>query len=297
MRVIWRVLPVLLFFSGCVQLDAETALSVPDSVHVAQALTQRRSYRIEASTQMVGFSLMINGIELQITDGSEPFTSQISINDWMISGNNDVAITISWPDRVPFSPDTSSASFRLFANNTLLREFKWPVSEIQDTANAYPHTFTETIRADYFPRVLLGRAERVISSAGVLPREDQTEIADLAEQLRTALREKDMEKINELLMTKYTDLAAARSVSPSSVRNEANNTFRELMEKENYAIFFNGRNSFFSVVDDRAVRLGQGRIGFPEPALIITYRENRTTVRWVMELYFAKINGTWVIIR
>jgi hypothetical protein len=41
----------------------------------------------------------------------------------------------------------------------------------------------------------------------------------------------------------------------------------------------------------------QGSLGFPEPALVMTYRENRRTLRYDLDVYFAKIGGRWVIVR
>ena len=215
----------------------------------------------------------------------------------MVSGSNKIDITVLWPDDVQFSPGISSASFKLFSNDKVIKEFKWPLSSIPDVINAYPHTFTESFNASGFRKVQLEQAERIISSAGTLPREDQTEIADIAQQIRTAFTEKNIDAINELMGTKYADLAVARFTTAAAVRAEEEEKYRELMDKTGFTVYFNGRNSFFSAADDRAVRLGQGRIGFPEPALIITWREGGKAMRWTMDLYFAKINGKWVIIR
>jgi len=131
----------------------------------------------------------------------------------------------------------------------------------------------------------------------VLPRGDQAEIAAIAKQLRTAFTERNYSVINDLFRIKYADLAKARFASEADIRDEANTKYREMMNKTGFSVFYNGRDSYFSAADDRAVKLGQGRIGFPEPALILTWREGGRTVRWVMDLYFAKIDGKWVIIR
>jgi hypothetical protein len=241
---------------------------------------------------------VVNGAELTVIEGVPGgIGTKININDWMVSGNNKVDITILWPDDVTYAPHIASASFKLFSTDRLIKEFKWPQAGTPDVINAYPYTFTETFRADGFPRVSLEMAEKVISSAGVLPRDDQAEIDAIAKQLRSAFIAKDMDTINALMEAKYIDLAVARFTTVAEIKAEAETKYRELMGKTGYSIYFNGRNSFFSAADDKAVKLGQGRIGFPEPGLIVTYREGRTTERWAMDLYFAKINGKWVIIR
>ena len=300
MSMLCRILSVIILFTSCVQIEAESNPSVQESVTQRQTrTTPRRSfnYRVEATTQIVGFHLMVNGVGLLSSDGGTSVSTEVNINDWMVSGNNDVSITIIWPDGIDFSPGTGSARFRFFSNNSLIKDISWPASGIQDIRASYPHTFNDSFRSSGFPRVLLERSERVISSFGVLPRDDQAEIIEIAVQLRRAFIEKNIESINNLLGTKYEDLARAHFTTAAEIRAEENAKFQELMSKEGYTVVFSGRNSFSSVADDRVVRLGQGRLAFHEPAIIINYRENRRSERFTMELYFAKIDGNWVIIR
>ena len=299
MRKLWWVLLFVALFSTCAQTPPENNSSNQNqSVSSSRSLKRSYLFYIDASVQAVGFSVVVNGAEILIVDGGESsFNSRIDINDWMISGNNKVDITIFWPDSVKFTPGITSASFKLISNDKLIKEFKWPVARASEGPNSYPYTFTEVFKADGFSKVQLEKAERIISSAGTLPREDQEEIAAIAKQLRTAFIEKDMDTIYNLMRTKYEDLATARFTTVAAIKAEADTKYNELMAKSGYTVYFNGRNSFFSAADDRAVLLGQGRIGFPEPAVIIVWREGRVTQRWTMNLYFAKIDGKWVIIR
>jgi len=285
-------------FSACAQTPPDNNSSNQNQ-STSSSRNPRRSflYRIEASVQIVGFSVMVNGAEILIFDGGENnFSSRIEINDWMVSDNNKVDITIFLPDSAKFASGTVSASFKIMSNDKLIKEFKWPIDKTSEALNN-PYTFTETFKADGFPRVQLEKAERIISSAGILPRDDQDEIAAIAKQLRTAFIEKDMDTISNLMRAKYEDLATARFTTAAAIKAETEAKYSELMTKTGYSVYYTQRNSFFSAVEDRAVRLGQGRISFPEPALIITYRESGKSIRWIMDLYFAKIDGKWVIIR
>jgi len=284
-------------FSACAQTPDEKASS-PGAASSKGPQKRTFFYRVEASSQTVGFNVLINGTELLVSETPRPSGVSTAINDWMISGNNEISITIFWPDGVTFTPGTSAASFKLFSNDTLLKEFLWPATGVPDQKNSYPFSITETFKADGFPKVSLERAERVISSAGVLPLSDQEVIAARASELRKAFTEKNIAAIDELLKTKYADLAVARFTTPAAVKEEANEQYAELMGKDNYTVSPpTRRNSYSSTADDRVVRVTQGRIGFPEPALVITWKEGRATRRWDMELYFAKIDGNWVIIR
>jgi hypothetical protein len=253
---------------------------------------------MESVSQFAGFSILVNGAELLVNEGGKNHSSRVDLNDWMVSGSNELAITLFWPEAAKFAAGTAAASFKLFVNDTLLREFKWPAAGVRDTLEAYPYTINETFRASGFPRVLMDRAERVISSAGNLPRSDQEEIAVLANEIRKAFTEKNIPEIDRLFRVKYTDLASARFTTAAALRTAADETYSDLMEKEAYAVRpLAGRYGYFSTADDKVVRLVQGRIGFPEPALVITYRDGRRTVRYDLDLYLAKIDGKWVIIR
>jgi hypothetical protein len=302
MRKFLPVFWVLLLLTAC-----QTPSDPSDSVAAAAAPTLRptqrvsgkvQHYRIESVSYVAGFSLLVNGAELLVNEGGKNHSSQVDLNDWMVSGNNELAITLFWPETAKFAAGTAAASFKLFLNNTLLREFKWPAAGVRDTLEVYPYTINDTFRASGFPRVMMDRAERVISSAGNLPRSDQEEIAVLSNEIRKAFTEKNIPEIDRLFRVKYTDLASARFTTVAALRTAADGTYSELMEKEAYAVRpLTGRYGYFSTADDKVVRLVQGRIGFPEPALVITYRDGRRTVRYDLDLYLAKIDGKWVIIR
>lgn len=292
---------MLLFACALTPAKDETAPDNAPSGTTTPARTQQRKtffYRVEATSQMAGFTVLVNGTELHVSEGAKPSESKTNINDWMISGNNEISFSIFWPDNVKFAPGTAYASFKLYSNDTLIKEFTWPGAGVPDLASSYPHTITDYFKADGFPRVALERAERVISSAGVLPKSDQEVIASMASELRKAFVDKNIALINELLANKYADLAVARFTTAAAIREEISGQYLELMGKENYTVRpHSWRFSYSSTADDRVVRVTQGRIGFPEAALVITWREKGTTRRFDQELYFSKIDGKWMIIR
>jgi hypothetical protein len=256
-------------------------------------------YRVEAAAQMVGFNVLVNGTEVYVSEGAKPSELKTTINDWMISGINEISFSIFWPDSVKFAPGYgASALFKLFSNDTLLKEFTWPIASKPDQANSYPYTFTEMFKADGFPKVALERAERVISSAGVLPKSDQEVIAGMATELRKAFTGKDIAVINELFKNKYADLAVARFTTAAAIREEISSQYLELFQKDSYTVRPPGSRFFYSsTADDRVVQVRQGRIGFQEAALVITWKEKGAAKRFDQELYFSKIDGKWVIIR
>lgn len=303
------------FVSACAQTPVEKGpgqISVPvpgagggssisasprDAVPGGRA-RRTHQYRFEINAQGIDFSLLINGHPLLVEEGGKKTSSSVVINDWMISGANEVSINIDWPIAAKFSPGAASAAFALYMNETVLKEFRWPAQGVPDVEASYPHTITDTFKADGFPRTQIERAERVRYSMGIFPQNDQTEIASVIGELRLAFTEKNMPKIGDLFKAKYADLAAARFSSPSDIKGEMDAYFLELMEKEAYAVRpMSGRYSFSTTMDDKLVRVVMGRPATPEAALGITYREGRNSRRYDLDLYFAKIDGKWVIIR
>jgi hypothetical protein len=301
MRKLGWILPIIMLFCACVGTQAEDSTVLrpePDSPPPPPPVKRVYFYRIESSSQIQGYNVLVNGAEMLTNEGGKPSEFRTDINDWMVSENNEISITIFWPEGVRFTSGVSPASFKLFSNDTLIKEYRWPAPGVSDVSSSYPRTINETFKTDGFPKVLLEKAERVISSTGVLPRDDQQSIATLVEQLRKAFAEKSIAAIDELFKTKYNDLATARFTTPAAIKAEADKQYLELMEKEAYAVRpFSGRYGYYSTADDRVVRVIQGRIGFPEPAMVITWREGKRTLRWDLELYFARIDGKWVIIR
>jgi hypothetical protein len=290
------VLSAFVMVSACAQTPVDTS---PVPVLPKPARSGRFSrYRFEINSRAVDFNLLVNGAELLVAEGAKTAVFSVPINDWMVSGNNEISITLFWPENIRFVPGAASASFVLYANDAVLREYAWPREDVPDTQESYPYTVNETFRAEGFPRVMMEKAHRVISSMGALPRSDQDEISALVEELRRAFTEKDVYRIGELFRVKYADLAAARFSTPAAVKGELESQYLTLMEKEAYAVRpFYGRYGFFSAADDRVIRVVQGRVGFPEAALSITYREDRKAARYDLDLYLAKIDGKWLIIR
>jgi hypothetical protein len=133
---------------------------------------------------------------------------------------------------------------------------------------------------------------------GVLPQADQAEITAVVEKLRQGFAAKDLEAIDELFAAKYADIATARFLKTEEYKAEMDAFYTELFSREAFAVRpLYSRYNFQSTAADRLVKVMQGSLGFPEPALVMTYRENKRTRRYDLDLYFAKIGGKWLIVR
>jgi hypothetical protein len=291
------VFPVLIILmSGCVsatELKGDTAAE-------ADADPSLYRYHFDISANTAGFSLVVNGTEMLSFEGGKSYSQSVNLNDWMVSGNNEFALSLFWPDEAKFTPGKASAAFVLSVERTppggkkeesVLYTLQWPGT----TAETYPFTVTETFRPGKFPRVLLEKAEPV---RGVLNRTDQDEITAVVDQLRAAFSAKDLDAIDGLFAAKYRDIAAARFIKPQELKAEMDDFYTQLFKREAFAVRpLYTRYSFQSTADGRLVKVMQGSISFPEPALVATYRENRRTARYDLDLYFAKVDGKWIIVR
>jgi hypothetical protein len=262
--------------------------------------TSRYRYYFDISTNTAGFTLIVNGVELVYFEGGKSYSKSLDINDWMLFGDNEFEISIFWPDDARYTPGKASGVFTLSMEETKsggdtktseLYALQWPGSLTEN----YPFSVTETFKPKQFPHVLIEKAERI---TGVLPRSDQEEITAVVEQLRQAFAAKDPALIDELLFIKYADIAGARFVRLDAYKAEVNSFYTSLFEREAFTVRpLYSRYNFQSTAADRLVKVMQGSIGFPEPALVMTYRENRRTLRYDLDLYFAKIDGRWIIVR
>lgn len=280
--------------TACVQMEpvrvpvksAETPVPVETGLF-------RQFYTFDIEARAAGFSLFLNGTELVFFEGGGDYSASTPLNDWMLPGENNFSITI-----VPFPVvPVSSCTFSLVQQTegvfppVVLFSFAWP----DDGAR---REISGRFGAEGFPDLLAGKAERVISSSGVLSRSDQGEITALIQTFRQALSEKNLDALQSLLEAKCRDAAAARFISAEEYRAECRVFYSSLMEKPGFTVLpFYGGYTFHSTADDRFVKVMQGRVGFPEPAVVVEYRDDSGKVRHEHDLYFAKIDGRWVIIR
>jgi hypothetical protein len=276
-----------LALAGCAQTPATGNTSAP---------RRAQHYVFDVEAENAGVDLVLNGTELAWFDGGKFWSSSIPLNDWMVSGTNTFEISVFWPEGVKFTPGISSVKIALNLNGETKQE--WRLPDADETPQSWPRTISGSFRAEGFPKLLIEKASTVISSTGALPQEDQQEISTLAGELMSAFTNRDIDAIDELFKYKYADLSMARFVSTSSLKAEMDDIYREIMEKDRFAVqpLF-GRYNFQSTANDFLVKAMQGRIGFPEPALVLTYREGGRTRRYEVDLYFAKIDNAWVILR
>ncbi|MDR1931046.1 MAG: hypothetical protein LBQ44_10530 [Treponema sp.] len=265
--------------------------------------TSRYRYGFDISVNTLGFSIVLNGTELVSFEGGPSYSKSLDINDWMISGDNEFTITLFWPDNKKFNSGAASGLFALSSEKlesagqgsgekTELFSRSWPAPGAEEN---YPLSVSGRFKPDRFNPVLIERGELF---NGVLSRSDQEEITAEVEKLRQAFAAKDLDAVNALFADKYADIAAARFLKPEEYRAEMDGFYSGLFAREAFTVRpLYSRYNFQSAAAGRLVKVMQGSLGFPEPALIMSYRENRRTLRYDLDLYFAKIGGRWVIVR
>lgn len=285
-----------LFFGSCAQFPVTGNDDPVETVVENPAAESRYRYSFEINSE-AAFSLLLNGVELVFFEGGSSYSAPVILNDWMISGENEFSIAVLPPEK---GRTVSSYSFVLKKKNvtdgveSTLYTFSRPGADGETRLD-----ITERFTPENFPAALIEKAEGVISAAGVLPMTDQREITSVVRKLREAFAAKDIGTINALVETKNTDLAAVRFLPVEECRAASEAFYLELINRTDFSVRpLNGHYSFLSVADDRLVKVMQGRVGFPEAAIILEYRDdNGRRARHEQDLYFAKINGTWIIIR
>jgi hypothetical protein len=300
-------LAILLLFAGCAQSPATFSDGVPASGIQRGRGTNKETaayyYVFTVASDIVGFSIQINDAEVAYFEGGKPYSGSIEINQWMMSGKNDYTVTVFWPENIKFTPGKGDFKLSLDVSKksgdtlkeTMLYTLKGPKPGAAET---YPYGITETFVPEAFPATLLEKAERIMSDAGALPTEDRWEILDIVDRLSQALANQNAEAVYELQQDKYRDIALARYLPYETFRQQAEAEIRDLLGHANFEVRMTySKFNFLLTADNLLIRVVQGRVGFPEPAIIMTYRENNRTVQRSLDLYFAKIGGRWTIVR
>jgi hypothetical protein len=287
----------ILLLMRCPQLPANPVSTVAQAPIVVTKSPERRIsaadrylYSFDIKSDAVGFSLLVNDIELLFFEG-DSYSNTILLNDWMIPGENQFSINIFPAGKRNSDRSCSFILKRKSASSDeeyVLDTFDWSAA----TSNSKSGSFTET----NFPATLVEKADTL---PGNLPVDDQKEITEIVDQLRAAFSAKDINTVIALFENKNSDIASARFLQSAEYRKTMTDFYTDLMSKPGFSVKPLSRRiyAFSTALDRRFVKVMQGREGFPEAAITLYYRENGKLVSYEQNLYFAKISGSWIIIR
>lgn len=310
-----QFLLIVFLFTACAQTGPFASAA---EVKTAPAL--RYVYNFEIKTKAVGFSLLLNGMGIASFDGAGDYTASIPVNDWALPGENELLIQFilpPLPSGKQAAPQNTGSFCDFFLKQqifnaggglneeSVIYSYTWraegkdkntgfgPVSEVIVPAEDVKGRFT----LNKFPRVMISQAERLDNRS--LTKEDQEEISRIATMLQGAFSAKDLSAVDGLLKTRYRDLASARFLSAADFEAENSAFYASLVGNQGFAPRPpNGRYVFLSTMNGRLVKVTQGSVAFPLPALILEYRDDKgRRIRYDIDLYFAKINGVWLIVR
>jgi hypothetical protein len=231
-------------------------------------------YRAEISASGAGYSFLVNNTELSVYEGSGRKADTVILNEWLLSGENEITLNAYG--------GAGSLNVAVYRGDALLHRFTGQ-GDWRFTPSDFPILLTE--KAESVPYVL--------------PNADQQEITAVINQLRSALASKNTNALRTLLLTKYTDIAKARGAASEDLLGKRFTEYNILLYQNDFAVRpLSGHYSFHSMLADKVVKVTQGATGFPQPAIVITYKDaGGKAGAENINLYFAKINGKWVIIR
>ena len=288
-------LSALFALASCAQTSPARMQDDSSETEAAPLVKYRYTFEVQST---IGFTLIFNGTELVFFEGGGMYSDSIFLNDWMISGINDFSINL-----LPLNGPTQNEPLCTFA----LKQYKKKPSGAPEELVLYTYQWStdekrrdisENFSPEAFPSVLMEKAARIGSSTGALPRDDQSELTAMVQALKQAFSGKDIAAINVLLERKYEDIAAVRFLPAEEYRKENAALYTALMEKPEFTVPpVNGHYSFHPVANGSLVKVMQGRTGFPEAALVLEYRDGGKKAQYEQNLYFAKIDGRWVILR
>jgi hypothetical protein len=250
-----------------------------------------KRYYIQILTKGLVAQWGVNDVPLVKTVDSEAVSCVLPINDWLINGKNNLTGVY---DRAPDNKeDDIVVRIKVFiADNSkpspvpseVIREFLWPPENPK-----MPHRISLNFEIEGIPETLFyTRSEQL----GRLSEDDKDDILAEIEKLRRGLENRDYDSVYQQYSIKYNDQAISEGQPAGSNRD---NIIGQLQMLDDYSgmssLPLEKENAVFGIVAmNKAVLVSRkdGRAG-------ISFENEDMNMK--MEIYLAKINSEWKVVR
>jgi len=250
---------------------------------------------LEVMTRSVGCVVGMNGTPLGEDYQGKGVSVNRTVNEWVLPKENKLDIFLFWPPARDFEPRTAQARLRVSVVDVKdgtpvgteeIFTWTWPLPGLPE---GYPFILSQPIKIPIQPATELWNRAQPVESVSEA---DQRQIITLLEQFLAALRAQDHTRLYELSILKFQDKGRADGHSADVMRQVALEGYAELTSGNLVSMreLDVDRLVFDPVAGGLAVRVSYGR---GQPPIVVETAEERRSV----DVYVAKVDGSWVIVR
>ena len=241
-------------------------------------------------------TLLINDVPIVLFSRHTDVDITEQLNRWIKPGKNILSIYLHWPGGISYSPDEARFYLRLeaveigrkFRETPPLIEFIWPNTEREVEKYPYETQVAFDVESQDSPPSRLWREATQV----VIDEVTRQTIIDLILQLHQALQAKNTQVLSTLLDFKGIDSGVSHYLTQEDSRKSQLEFFQFFFDIPNWQMLPLKIDALeFHLLSEQRLIL-VSRPGM-EPAL----QSNDAGPRLLLPLYFAQIDGQWLVVR
>ncbi len=263
-----------------------------------------QQFFLHVDTTGLAVEIRLNGIPLVKDAEGSGFQETQPVNIWLKTGDNSLSVHLSAPEtsktEAPLEPTGTSAQVRLFRHRKgsaapdpaeVLVNFSWSPDNNNPGVTSHEWQETVDIPQESLPKSILWSQAQSISS---ISEQDKQGMFKSLNALATALNQNRFEDAFLMMQSRYQDEASSNEKPLERVKSAVLELWTMMRSEP-------GLNMDLPKFDElRFEVIGQDNlvhIHWPDHEAPIMFSDNENEIGYGIVLYFASIDGKWIIAR
>lgn len=250
---------------------------------------------VTVSSKNVALRALVNDVPIHVDTKAEGTRTNALVNHWTKPGKNTVELRLSWPNEKPFVAGQAEALLeaRIGEAGEAINEkdpeveLKWPKD---DEPEQYPQRIRDEFEHDELPETRLWH--ETVRLHSISDRERDEIIAEV-EHLYQLYVTKNVDAIQKKIEIKTLEIAAAYGDDPDDRLKKSRSFTEKLVGTPGWGLEEFKPDEIEMEIVGRGHLLWVYRSGFRAPFKSVP----AGGFIWHSELYFAKLQSNWTIIR
>ena len=254
----------------------------------------------------LAITILLNGVPIVIDTTGDGYQETQPVNIWLKPGENKLSVQLDQVGNLEggttLGSVDSSAKIRLFRHREgsvrpdpveVLANFSWPLidTDIDIRKDQYEWSKTVVIPQGYIAETIQWSRSQ---SVGSLLIEDKQKIFQLLSRLALALQEKKFEHAFSMMKVKFQDEAVSNGKSLARVKSSVLELWQMMSDTPSLEMRLPSFEELqFHIVGRRNLIV----VDWPGHESPIMFIDNEREIGYGIDLYFAIIDGAWVITR